>query len=194
MSKDNNIYYAEAVLQKNSINEEKGEVTFYFARFDSPDKRNRKMDSKAFNRSFKNNIDQIYHLNNHNEEAPIGRILAFGTDDKGAWVTSKLSNSTAGRDALIRYSEGIYKHHSFGFYITNSHTDGDVEIVTEAKVVEVSTVLHPAHNGATTISLNGDNNILRRLESIEALLSAEKHQNSHESTDIADALKYIQEY
>jgi len=189
----NNIYYADGVLQTNSIDTDKKEVTFYFARFDSPDKRGRKMDSKAFNRSFKNNINQIYHLNNHNQEQPIGRIIAFGTDEKGAWVTSKLSDSTAGQDALIRYNEGIYKYHSFGFYIVNSVSEGDTELVTEARVIEVSTVLQPAHNGATTISLNGDNNILERLESIEALLSAAKHQESQDHT-MDQAIDYIKKY
>jgi len=200
---ERNLQFAAGILHTNDVDTEKGKVKFYFSRTDSPDHHGRRMNKNAFNRSFNNNLDQIYHLRMHNQSDVIGKVIEFGTDNSGAWVVSKLSQNTAGRDSLILYNEGIYKYHSFGWYLINSHKEGDIQIVEEAKVIEVSTVLHPAHDGATTISLNKlddllknsqlSDKILERLDEMQALLLAEKHQHSLDS-DMSKMLNYINNF
>ena len=198
-----NIQFAEGLLQTNDVDTKQGKVKFYFSRTETPDKFSRQMKKNAFNRSFNNNMDQIYHLRMHNQSDVIGKVIEYGTDETGAWVVSKLSQNTAGRDSLILYDEGIYKYHSMGFYLVNSHQEGNIEIVEEAKVVEVSTVLHPAHDGATVISLNDlhslqknsqlSDKILERLDNLETRLLAEQHRTS--SLEVArDTINFINNF
>jgi len=186
--------YAEGVLVTNSIDEEARTVKFYYARFDSPDARGRIMHKNAFNRTITNNLDKIYHLNSHNEELPIGKPIEFGSDAKGAWCKSRLSKNSDGEKALQLYKEGVYKYHSVGFYILNSEDKEGNELVTEARIAEVSTVLYPAHTGATLISLNTERD--KRLNSIEESVKALSLDKSHTDSqkEISDAIKFIQEY
>ena len=180
--------YSTGVFHTNDIDDKSGTVKFYYANFNSVDNHGRKMSPKAFNRTIKNNKDKIYHLLNHNQDQVIGKPLEFGTDSEGAWVVSKLANTDKGKETLQLYRDGIYKYASFGFYILNSSEEGSIEMVHEAKIVEVSTVLYPANDLAQTISVNDAlvkddarlQEILTRLDKIDEaqarLLALEKHQ------------------
>ena len=177
----------------NDVDIKQGLVKFYYARFDSPDKHHRVMHKNAFNRTIKNNNEKIYHLNNHSPYHPIGKPQEFGTDEKGAWVISKLSQNADGQKALQLYDEGVYKYHSFGFFIINSVQDGENELVTEAKIAEVSTVLYPAHEDALTISLNAEQSqILDKLDSILAHLDKDSHPPT--DTSVQDTINFINNY
>ncbi len=182
--------YAEGVMLTNDVDTKKGLVKFYYARFDSPDANNRLMHKNAFNRTVTNNIDKIYHLNNHEPTMIIGKPQEFGKDEKGAWVVSKLSQNSDGRKALTLYDEGVYKFHSFGYYIINSSDADGTELVTEARIAEVSTVLYPAHTDATTIQLNKEQSqILNKLDELLALAS--QHSNSQSESTAKDTINFI---
>jgi HK97 family phage prohead protease len=130
-------------------------VKFYFANFTKKDSHGRIMAPTAFNRTLKNNRDKIYHLLNHDDNQIVGKPVEFGTDDYGAWALSRLVNTEKGKETLQLYRDGVYKYASFGFYIKNSHDENGTEVVDEAHVVEVSTVLYPANDMARTIDVNG---------------------------------------
>ena len=184
--------YADGVMITNDVDIKTGQVKFYYANFESPDRNGRVMHINAFNRTVKNNIDKIYHLNNHNQTLPIGRPIEFGKDSKGAWVVSKLSKNADGQKALTLYDEGVYKYHSFGYYIVNSEDITGGELVTEAKIAEVSTVLFPAHDDATLISLNSEPNlILNKLDEILALAVA---QQPTSNSDITETINFIKNF
>jgi len=200
MDKNNNVMvYSDGIRNAAEVNDSAGEVTFYFARFDSVDAYGRRMSEKAFNRTLNNNKDFIYHLLNHNEDTVIGKPIAFGTDSKGAWVTSKLANTEKGKETLELYREGIYKYASFGFYIMNTHEENDVEIVDEAKVIEVSTVLYPANKDATVIAVNkllkediSGQALLNKIDEVIKLLTpATEHSDSVETSDL---INYINNF
>jgi len=197
--------YSEGLLKVNDVDTLKGNVKFYFSRFDTPDKNGRLMGKTAFNRTIKNNKDMIYHLLNHNPESIIGKPIEFGTDKNGMWVVSKMSKNDIGQRSLKLYQEGVYKYHSFGFYIVNSQMEKDIEIVNEAKIVEVSTVLYPAHDGETTIDMNKmddllrnnklSNEILIKLDQLIARLPVEnQHQTSQEINNFESLEDFIKKY
>lgn len=198
--------YSTGIFHTNDVDDKTGTVKFYYANFNSVDTHGRMMGPKAFNRTIKNNKDKIYHLLNHNQDVIVGRPTEFGFDSNGAWVVSKMTNTEKGRETLQLYRDGVYKYASFGFYILNSQQDGDVEVVEELKMVEVSTVLYPANDLATTISVNEQNEdkvkeILNRLDKIDenqARLLARQHQDPLPSpeinlSEVDEVIKFLNE-
>jgi len=195
--------YSQGIILTNDVDVKTRKVKFYWASFDGKDRNGRVMLKNAFNRTIANNVDKVYHLKNHNENTILGKVIELGKDEKGAFAVSQLSNSTDGKNAIIHYDEGIYKYHSFGFYILNSHDEGGVEMVDEAKVIEVSTVLHPAHDKATTISMNtydpkvmdallkSNNDIKTLLNSMNTHLLAQSHQVPSAVGDINEVIEFM---
>ncbi len=156
--------YSNLLLNAKDIDEKKGIVSFYFADFNSTDTHGRRMDKKAFNRTFNNNFKRFKHLLNHNPNIIIGKPLEVGTDAKGAFMVSQLSKSSYGQDALIQYNEGIYNEHSFGFIIKDSQKDGKVEVVNELQMFEASTVTFGANEATPMISLNTIEDKIKAIE------------------------------
>jgi len=183
------MFYSELIKNTRDIDNKKGIVSFYFANFNSVDVYGRRMGSNSFNRTIKNNKDKILHFLQHNPEKIIGKPIEISTDNNGAFMVSKLSNTQLGRDTLILYEEGIYNQHSFGFIINKSHKEGEVEVVDELKMFEASTVAFGANENTPTISVNQLDDLLRyskmsdeileKLDKILVALSpAGKHTNS----------------
>ncbi len=192
------ILYTNAVGRIEEIDAQKGIVKFRWADFNSIDSQNRRMSPKAFNRTIKNNFKRIKHLQNHNPDRMIGKILELYTDDKGAVAVSQLSKNTAGQDMLMLYNEGIMSEHSFAFNILKSHDEDGVEVVDEARVWEVSSVTWGSNENTPTLNVNSEqlNNIkiLNKLDEI-ALALSEKNSNSQASdTNVKETLEYIKQY
>lgn len=55
-------------------------------------------------------------LIDHNKKKTVGKVIDLYDDEKKAYTRAKLSESTAGNDALIMMDEGIITGSSFGFY------------------------------------------------------------------------------
>ncbi len=136
-----------------------------------------------------------HHLLNHNPNIILGKPQEVGTDDKGAWMVSKLSQATVGRDALIQYAEKIYNEHSFMFRIVKSHFNGDIEVVEELQMFEASTVTWGVHQDTHTISLNSisgnEQLILNKLDQILSL--GNSHTNPSDS-EVKKALDIINNF
>lgn len=155
------LIYSGIVLNAKDFDEKKGIVSFYFADFNSVDSHGRRMGEKSFNRTIKNNAEKMYHLFGHDPNQVIGKPLELGTDDKGAYMTSKLLNTPRGQEVLEGYREGIYNQHSFKAYIINSHDEDNVEVVDELQMVEASTVLEAANVNTPTIAVNQLDELLK---------------------------------
>ncbi len=173
-------------------------VKFYFARFDSVDSYGRIPSKTAFNRTIKNNAKKWSWLREHTNNDVIGKVLEAGTDGKGAWVRAQILDTSAGRDASILYDEGVYIYHSFGYYIIASHFDTingkQVEVVDEAKVVEVSTVLDPANLNATIISLNKSQVEVLTPDASPAPVTGSPDDKDMTSKDKEDIINFIKEF
>jgi len=164
--------YSNLILNARDVDTKKGIVSFYFADFNSVDSQGRKMDKNAFNRTIKNNSKRFAHLLNHDTNLMIGKPMEVGTDEKGAFMVSKLSKNTAGRDALIMYEEGIITEHSFGFQIVSSSQENDIEIVNELKMYEASSVTWGSNPNTPTISINShQTELIKELQAMTAINS-----------------------
>ena len=202
MEQKYSLLLADAIKNMRDFDDKEGIVSFYYANYNSIDAHGRRMSKTAFNRTVKNNFNRIRHLQNHNPDVIVGKPIEFGSDENGAYVISKLAKNTAGRDLLALYNDEIVNEHSFLAEIIKSHKEGDVEVVDEARLWEVSSVTWGANQYTPTIALNAydamlrrgdlDESILNKLEEILNLLTpAEEHSDPDERVDYSEIINYI---
>lgn len=182
------------VEQVRDVDQKDGIVSGYFASFrEKADAHGDIFSTKAFNRSvshFKSaNNSRISHLYQHRE--PVGKLIELGTDEKGLYFVSKLSKSTLGRDVLTMYEEGILKEHSVGFYTVGEEQKSEYNLITEAKLIEGSTVLWGADENTPVTSIKELTESALDFESIEYFFSfVNKAINSSTLSD--DTLKTLE--
>jgi HK97 family phage prohead protease len=198
--------YSSLTKNTRDVDTKKGIVSFYFADFNSVDAHGRRMHKNAFNRTFNNNFKRMVHLFNHDQNIIIGKPLEVGTDQNGAFMVSKLSNTDKGREVLTLYEENILNEHSFGFIIKNSTQEDKVEVVNELQMYEASTVTWGANPNTPVIALNDlsakvlelekmhetQKDILLKIDAIMARLPAEQHQAPQTSED--ELINFINNY
>lgn len=108
----------EAVVK--DIDTKQGVVVGYFSRFGNVDSDNDIIARGAYAKSISENgpnskRSRIAHLWMHQTDQPIGKLMSLEEDEYGLKFTSKMSQSTKGRDVLTMYEEGIINEHSVGF-------------------------------------------------------------------------------
>lgn len=140
-------------------------VAMYLARFDIMDSDKDIIRPGAFTKSINergpksNSNRKIAYLRYHNWEMPIGRFDELGEDSIGLYAVGKISNSTAGNDALADYQDGIIREHSIGFqYIQDKIKyvdlgDNSYFEVTEVKLYEGSAVTFGANEYTYTVDV-----------------------------------------
>lgn len=167
MSKLSNGYSLKATnLALKDFDSGSRKVAMYLARFDIMDSDKDIIRPGAFTKSINergaksNSNRKIAFLRYHNWEMPIGRFEELGEDSIGLYAVGKLSNSTAGNDALADYQDGIIREHSIGFqyiqdkikYIDLGEKDSYFE-VTEVKLYEGSAVTFGANEYTYTVDV-----------------------------------------
>jgi len=90
----------------------------------------------------------VKFLLQHDAQRPIGKAIEFQVTASGITGTFKVSNTTAGSDALIEAADGLRDGLSVGAQIDKFSVKDGVMHVTAAKIVEVSLVHAPAFNDA----------------------------------------------
>ncbi len=80
----------------------------------------------------------------HDMTRPIGKLSKYEEDDKGIIGTFKIARTNAGDDALAEAQEGLRTGFSVGAMIDDYVTKGELVIVNEATLKEVSHVTFPA--------------------------------------------------
>lgn len=120
--------------------------------------------------------DRIMHLLQHNPMQPLGKPRELKEDDKGLFFSTVLSDTTWGRDTIKLYADGVLTEHSIGFEIINSHSEtrdeADVQVITEIKLWEGSTVTWGANEFATVTAAKSRDEISRLLERYNTLQKA----------------------
>lgn len=106
--------------------------------------------TEEFERGSIQDSDGALYLYRHNE--PIGIITSHRDTEEGWEITARVSETTAGEDALTLARDGVLTRHSVGFRFDQYEVDesGDVPHITHkrAQVHEVSLVPFPAYEGA----------------------------------------------
>ena len=87
-------------------------------------------------------------LMQHDGTRPIGRGVSASITPGGINMTFKVSNTSAGTDALIEAQDGLRDGLSIGATIDKFTNKGGVMHVTAAKLIEVSAVTDPAFSDA----------------------------------------------
>lgn len=90
----------------------------------------------------------VKFLLQHDAQRPIGKAVEFQVTPGGITGTFKVSNTTAGSDALIEAADGLRDGLSVGAQIDNYSMVDGVMRVTAARIVEVSLVHAPAFSDA----------------------------------------------
>ena len=129
-------------LKIKDVDSKLGDVEFYFANFGSRDSDNDVILAGAYEKTIKENTNRIKHIKNHNISIPVGKLQTLYTDTLGAVAQSMLSKSTAGRDTLIEYEEGIITEHSQGFQVIKEdfNESESWNEIKEVKLWEVSSL------------------------------------------------------
>jgi len=138
------------------------------------------------------NRDRIAFCYQHNMSMPIGKIENIYEDEKGLFVSVKISESESGIATKVK--EGILKEMSIG-YIAKVREYDDVEDVRTLKQIdlfEISLVTRAANPMATVTGVKAEDFELKQMEDeeLKALKDKiEKEIKSREPKTIFDYLK-----
>ena len=166
---------------------DKGEIAFYFSKFDVKDSDKDIVQKGAFKRTSQN-IKRIKHAYNHNIYQIPGVIKSIQEDDKGAFAVSQLALKTKlGNDVYEQYKAGIITEHSYGFDIIKTEKDEDKEatLIKEIKLYEVSSL--------TAWGANEHTNVIdiKSMDYLEMLLKMDKYDDKI-VIKIKEVLNYLQ--
>jgi HK97 family phage major capsid protein len=95
----------------------------------------------------------VKFLLQHDAQRPIGKAIEFQVTPGGINGTFKISNTTAGSDALVEAADGLRDGLSVGAQIDKYTIKDGVMHVTAAKIVEVSLVHAPAFSDAVVLDV-----------------------------------------
>lgn len=126
------------------IDEVKGIVTGYFSAFNNIDSDGDVIVSGAYKKSIAENgpmgRNRIMHLLQHNPLMPLAKPIELMEDAKGLRFTSKITETSYGKDVIKLYSEGVFNEHSVGFEIIKADNKAGYREIKEIKLWEGSTV------------------------------------------------------
>ena len=126
------------------VDDVKGIVTGYFSAFNNIDFDGDVIVSGAYKKSIAENgpmgRNRIMHLLQHNPLMPLAKPIELMEDAKGLRFTSKITETSYGKDVIKLYSEGVFNEHSVGFEIIKADNKAGYREIKEIKLWEGSTV------------------------------------------------------
>jgi HK97 family phage prohead protease len=126
------------------VDDVKGIVTGYFSAFNNIDSDGDVIVSGAYKKTVAENGPQgknrIMHLLQHNPLMPLAKPMELMEDAKGLRFTSKITETSYGKDVIKLYAEGVFNEHSVGFEIIKADNKAGYREIREIKLWEGSTV------------------------------------------------------
>ena len=92
----------------------------------------------------------------HNTNEVIGKITAKGVDDYGMWIEADILPTTLGKDVQTLVRGGAVDELSIGYKTVRYHYDGDIRILDEIAIMEVSIVTRAANPRAVIIDMKNE--------------------------------------
>jgi HK97 family phage prohead protease len=133
---------SEGIIE--DVDDVKGIVTGYFSAFNNIDSDGDVIVSGAYKKTIAENGPQgrnrIMHLLQHNPLMPLAKPLELMEDAKGLRFTSKITETSYGKDVIKLYKEGVFNEHSVGFEIVKADNKAGYREIKEIKLWEGSTV------------------------------------------------------
>lgn len=116
-------------------------VTGYLSSFGNIDSDNDIIEKGAFAKSISERFNDIFYLQQHNWERPLGKFKVLKEDTKGLYFEGEIIDTSYGIDQLKLYEAGIVKEHSIGFVTIKSDVkSGSPRLIKEVKLYEGSAV------------------------------------------------------
>jgi HK97 family phage prohead protease len=126
------------------VDDVKGIVTGYFSAFNNIDSDGDVIVSGSYKKTIAENGPQgrnrIMHLLQHNPLMPLAKPMELMEDAKGLRFTSKITETSYGKDVIKLYAEGVFNEHSVGFEIIKADNKAGYREIREIKLWEGSTV------------------------------------------------------
>jgi HK97 family phage prohead protease/HK97 family phage major capsid protein len=94
----------------------------------------------------------------HNTDDVIGTITAKGVDDYGMWIEADILPTTLGKDVQTLVRGGAVNELSIGYNTIRYHYDGDIRILDEIAIREVSIVTIAANPRAVITDMKAEEN------------------------------------
>jgi HK97 family phage prohead protease len=133
---------SEGIIE--DVDDVKGIVTGYFSAFNNIDSDGDVIVSGAYKKTVAENgptgRNRIMHLLQHNPLMPLAKPMELMEDAKGLRFTSKITETSYGKDVIKLYKEGVFNEHSVGFEIVKSDNKAGYREIREIKLWEGSTV------------------------------------------------------
>lgn len=122
--------------------------------------------------------DRIKFLWQHDWWVPIGRPMELTETETGLEVTTKISATRQGRDALVLYADGVLTEHSVGISDLVRNEDDTAEIIKVGRLWEGSVVTWGANSLTPFLGMKSEQSrdaaldrMLKHTENIERVLS-----------------------
>lgn len=130
-------------------------IVLYAAAFDTLDSHSDIIHKGAFKKTAAENFSRIKHLWQHDTDKPVGIPESMVEDHKGLLVTSKISDTTLGRDLLTLVADGVMSENSIGFQPVKVQKDEQKGIrnIHEVRLHEYSSVTWASNENATNVGI-----------------------------------------
>lgn len=126
------------------VDEVKGIVTGYFSAFNNIDSDGDVIVAGAYKKTIAENgpmgRNRIMHLLQHNPLMPLTKPRELMEDLKGLRFTSKITETSYGKDVIKLYAAGVFNEHSVGFEIVKADNKAGYREIKEIRLWEGSTV------------------------------------------------------
>ena len=138
------MHYA-STLELKFRDTEAGSVSGYGAHFNNVDHARDRIEPGAFKRTLsgRKSLPML-----HEHAQAIGVWKSFREDDKGLYVSGRISKTQLGNDVRELARDGGVTGLSIGYQPVRFHYDKDIRVLTEVEVHEVSLVAIPANDMA----------------------------------------------
>lgn len=141
-------------LQFKTEVDEEGVISGYASRFNMVDQGGDRIAPGAYTKSLKER--QPVMLWQHDPAQPIG-VWEANEDDEGLFVKGRIATGmTSGRDAYEAAKAGVVQGLSIGYRTKQASRDGNVRILEEVELHEISLVTFPMQKEATIDSVKSD--------------------------------------
>jgi HK97 family phage prohead protease len=148
---------SEGIIE--DVDDVKGIVTGYFSAVNNIDSDGDVIVSGAYKKTVAENgpmgRNRIMHLLQHNPLMPLAKPMELMEDAKGLRFTSKITETSYGKDVIKLYKEGVFNEHSVGFEIIKSDNKSAYREIREIKLWEGSTVTWGANANTPIESMKG---------------------------------------
>lgn len=136
--------YKSYDLEIKDVDQKSRIVKGYFSSFGNVDSQGDMIMPGAFKRSIQdwgpNGKNRIKHLQNHNTNLVLGKILDIKEDDFGLYYESRIVETSFGTDFIKMVEGGLITEHSIGFSTLREQKNDDYNEIQEVKLFEGSSL------------------------------------------------------